>query len=236
MDHYLRILEQFLSIYENEVQSELTYAERHDMKRQMDAGSTATPAQGQNFQQLIDLTKILVSAIESREPTMANHSLMVARLCVAVAREMNWGDNEVRSLEIAALLHDVGKIWIPESVLAKEEDLSKDDIELLKKHPLYGAQLLESFDSFKEIAPWIYYHQERWDGQGYPEGLAGEEIPIAARIIAVAESYNAMTSGHTTRRAMTAQVALDEIKAEAGKAYDPHIVDFFVKVMQDAKY
>jgi HD-GYP domain-containing protein (c-di-GMP phosphodiesterase class II) len=228
MDHYLRTVESYLTIYEPEVQSELTFAERHQMKRQVDSEAQD---QSHQYKQLIDLTKILISAIESREPTMANHSLVVSRLCIATARQMNWAEPEIRSLEIAALLHDVGKIWIPESILAKESQLTEKEFDELKRHPLYGAQILESIDSFKEIAPWIYYHQERWDGTGYPEGLAGEEIPIASRIIAVAEAYNAMTSGHTMRKAITAQLALEEVEKESGKAFDPHVVEAFIKAV-----
>jgi HD-GYP domain-containing protein (c-di-GMP phosphodiesterase class II) len=219
IDQYLRTVESYLTIYEPEVQSELTFAERHQLKRHIELESQD---QSHQYQQLIDLTKILISAIESREPTMANHSLVVSRLCIATARQMNWAEPEIRSLEI-------GKIWIPESILAKEGQLTDKDFEELKRHPLYGAQILESIDSFKEIAPWIYYHQERWDGKGYPEGLSGEEIPIASRIIAVAEAYNAMTSGHSTRKAMTAQAALNEVEKESGKAFDPHVVEAFLK-------
>jgi HD-GYP domain-containing protein (c-di-GMP phosphodiesterase class II) len=123
----------------------------------------------------------------------------------------------------------VGKIWIPESVLNREGALTKQDTDEIRKHPLYGAQILESFDSLKDIAPWIYYHQERWDGAGYPEGLSGEDIPIAARIIAVAEAYSAMISGSASRPPMTAEGALMELQTEAGLAFDPHIVEVFVK-------
>jgi putative nucleotidyltransferase with HDIG domain len=157
----------------------------------------------------------------------------VAKYAVEVARQMNWPEADTRYLELAALLHDVGKIWIPESVLNKNGSLTAEDSAELRKHPLYGAQILESFDSLKDIAPWIYYHQERWDGSGYPEGLSGEEIPIAARIIAVAEAYSAMLSGSAGRSPMNSEAALMETQKEAGLAFDPNIVDMFVKVMRN---
>jgi HD-GYP domain-containing protein (c-di-GMP phosphodiesterase class II) len=139
---------------------------------------------------------------------------------------------DTRYLELAALLHDVGKIWVPETLLNKTDPLTPQDVSELHKHTLYGAQMLEAFDSLKDIAPWIYYHQERWDGLGYPEGLAGEEIPVASRIIAVAEAYAAMLSGSAGRQPVAADAALMEVQSQAGLAFDPTVVESFVKVIR----
>jgi putative nucleotidyltransferase with HDIG domain len=228
LEESIHLLENFVAVYEPQVDSELSFAERHSLRRSGSAEAVAV-SQAQSLQQMTDLTKILVSAMEAREPAMPNHAITVAKHSVEIGREMNWSEEDIRYLELAALLHDVGKIWIPESVLNKDGVLTSQDTEELRKHPLYGAQILESFDSLKEIAPWVYYHQERWDGAGYPEGLAGEDIPIAARIIAVAEAYSAMVSGTAARRPMTADGALMALQAEAGLAFDPHIVEVFIK-------
>ena len=126
----------------------------------------------------------------------------------------------------------MGKIWVPESVLNQDGVLTPEDVAELRKHTLYGAQMVETFDSLKDIAPWIYYHQERWDGSGYPEGLSGEEIPMASRIIAVAESYAAMMSGSAGSQPVTAEAALMEVQAGAGLAFDPNVVDSFVKAVR----
>jgi putative nucleotidyltransferase with HDIG domain len=228
LEESIHLLERFVATYEGQVDSELSFAERHSLRRS-GGGEATGVSQTQGLQQMADLTRILVSAMEAREPAMPNHSITVAKYAVEIGRQMNWREEDVRYLELAALLHDVGKIWIPESVLNKDGALTAQDTAELRKHPLYGAQILESFDSLKDIAPWIYYHQERWDGAGYPEGLSGEDIPIAARIIAVAEAYSAMVSGSASRRPMTAEGALMELQTEAGLAFDPHVVEVFVK-------
>jgi len=228
LEHYVKTIEGFLQIYESEVDSEIDFAERHTSRRQRDERVTKE----QDKSQLIDLTKLLISAVEAREPHMVNHSLTVARLAVDTAKQLNWTAEEQHNLEIAALLHDVGKLWIPESILNKAGDLDDDEMDQIHKHTPYGAQILETFDSFRDIVPWIYYHHERWDGSGYPEGLRGDDIPIAARIISVAEAYSAMTSGSHSRKAMTSDAAQAQIQSEAGTAFDPQVVEAFVKAMQ----
>lgn len=230
LEQYVGTIERFIGIYDAQVASELSFAERHSLRRT--GLEAATESQSGSFQQLVDLTRILVSAMESREPAMLNHSETVAKYSVEVARQMNWPEVDIRYLELAALLHDVGKISIPETLLNKDGPLSPQDVAELKRHTLYGAQMMESFDSLKDIAPWIYYHQEHWDGSGYPEGLAGEDIPIAARIIAAAETYAAMISGSAGKHPVTPEAALMEVQAQAGLAFDPNVVDDFVKVIR----
>jgi putative nucleotidyltransferase with HDIG domain len=230
LEQYIGTIERFIGIYDAQVASELSFAERHSLRR--GGVEATTESQSGSFQQLVDLTRILVGAMEAREPAMINHSESVAKYSVEVSRQMNWPEVDIRYLELAALLHDVGKIGISESLLNKEGPLTPQDVAELKKHTLYGAQMMESFDSLKDIAPWIYYHQERWDGSGYPEGLAGEDIPIAARIIAVAETYAAMISGSAGKQPVTAEAALMEVQAQAGLAFDPNVVDVFVKIIR----
>ena len=228
LEHYVKTIEGFLQIYEADVNSEIDFAERHTSRRQRDD----RPTKEQDKSQLIDLTKLLISAVEAREPHMVNHSLTVARLAVDTAKQLNWTAEELHNLEIAALLHDVGKLWIPESILNKPGDLDDDEMDQIHKHTPYGAQILETFESFRDIVPWIYYHHERWDGSGYPEGLRGDDIPLAARIISVAEAYSAMTSGSHSRMAMTAEAALEKIRSEAGTAFDPQVCEAFIKAAQ----
>jgi putative nucleotidyltransferase with HDIG domain len=223
-------VERFIGIYDAQVASELSFAERHSLKR--GGVEAATESQSGSFQQLVELTKVLVGGMEAREPAMPNHSAEVARYSVEIARELNWPEVDLRYLELAALLHDVGKIQVAEALLNKEGALTPADVAELRKHTLYGAQMLEKFDTLKDIAPWVYYHQERWDGSGYPEGLAGEEIPMPARIIAVAETYAAMISGSAGRRPVTAEAALMEVQSQAGLAFDPNVVDVFVKMIR----
>jgi len=233
LEQYIHLVENFVATYESQVSSEVSFAERHSLHRSGGV-EAAGVSQAQSLQQMTDLTKILISAMEAREAAMPNHSISVAKYAVEVSRQMNWPETDTRYLELAALLHDVGKIWIPESVLNKDGPLTAQETAEIQKHPLYGAQILESFESLKEIAPWVYYHQERWDGSGYPEGLRADDIPIAARIIAVAEAYSAMTSGSAGKGPVASEAALMELQSEAGLAFDPNVVDVFVKVVRNS--
>jgi putative nucleotidyltransferase with HDIG domain len=230
LEKQIGTVERWIGIYEAQVASELSFAERHSLRRT--GVEAVTESQMGSFQQMLDLARVLVSGIEAREPGMPNHSSDVAKFAVEIARQMNWTEVDTRYLELAALLHDVGKIWVPETLLNKTDPLTPQDVSELHKHTLYGAQMLEAFDSLKDIAPWIYYHQERWDGLGYPEGLAGEEIPVASRIIAVAEAYAAMLSGSAGRQPVAADAALMEVQSQAGLAFDPTVVENFVKVIR----
>lgn len=229
LDQYVRAVETFLNVYEPEVESEISFAERHQLRKQTSRDAIAAQ---QGLKQIIDLTKLLVSAMEAREPFMMNHSISVARLATKIGKTMNWDEEGLQFLELAALLHDVGKAWIPETLLNKEDELTDVDKRELHKHSVYAGQILESLTSFNEIVPWIYHHHERWDGKGYPDGLMGEDIPVAARIIAVAESYHSMTSGMPGHSPMGSDVAVQIITAESGRAFDPFVVDAFKQVIQ----
>ncbi len=229
LDQYVKAVETFLSVYEPEVESEISFAERHHLRKQ--ASRDAMAAQ-QGLQQIIDMAKLLISAMESREPFMMNHSINVARLSTKIAKTLNWDEEGLQLLELAALLHDVGKAWIPETLLNKEDELTDVEKRELRKHAVYAGQILESLTSFTEIVPWIYHHHERWDGKGYPDGLMGEDIPVAARIIAVAESYHSMVNGLPGRSPMPSDVAVQIIKAEAGRAFDPFVVEAFEQVIR----
>jgi len=145
---------------------------------------------------------------------------------------MNWEQEEIQYLEIAAMLHDVGKIWIPESILTKKGKLTSEDIGKIRMHPIYGAQILQSSRLFEKIIPWIYHHQELWDGTGYPDGLKKEEIPIQSRIISICESFDAMLAGNATKLKLTIEQALDRVKYEAGTFFDPEIVKAFVTAVE----
>lgn len=231
LEHYLKNIETFVNLYEPQVQSEIAFAERHQPKRSVETREAATSTH--DLRMITTLTKILMSAIESRESKMSNHSVNVARLAVETARVLKWSDEDTQYLEIAALLHDVGKVWIPESILTKQTPLTDEEMREMRKHPFYGAQILESFDTFEEIIPWIYYHQERWDGTGYPEGLRGDEIPVASSIIAVCEAFSAMTS-YTHSDPTPVDMALERIKNEAGKQFNPNVVDAFVTAINNS--
>jgi len=140
---------------------------------------------------------------------------------------------------IAALLHDVGKISIPEHILTKTDPLSEDEWQTIQMHPFYGAQIIKPVESLARIVPWIYHHQERWDGRGYPDHLTGRQIPLPASYISVAEAFSVMTTDLPNRPALSNEDALAELRSEAETQFSPEAVevlaDLITKEAQEAK-
>jgi HD-GYP domain-containing protein (c-di-GMP phosphodiesterase class II) len=135
-------------------------------------------------------------------------------------------------MESAALLHDIGKIGIPENILKKPGRLTSKEQNVVKLHPYVGVQILEPIDILEPIISIIYYHHERFDGKGYLEGLKGEQIPLGARVLAVADAFDAMTSDRPYRRALTVAEAIEELRRCSGSQFDPSIVKAFLKVVE----
>ena len=159
------------------------------------------------------------------------HSIKVSEICEAIATKMDFSENDVYQIKIAGLMHDIGKIEIDEKILNKPEKLSKDEWERMQRHPEIGYRILSSVNEFSVIAEDILEHHERWDGKGYPRGLKGEEISLHARIIAVADSYDSMTSDRTYRSAMTKGEAIEEIRRNSGTQFDPDISQLFLNII-----
>jgi HD-GYP domain-containing protein (c-di-GMP phosphodiesterase class II) len=145
---------------------------------------------------------------------------------------MNWNPDDLEYLEIAALLHDVGKVVIPETVLTKTEALSPDDWKTIQMHPSHGAQIVKNIEPLNKIAPWIYHHQERWDGSGYPQGLKGNEIPKLSQIISVVDAYDAITSERPYKAAMSQKEALAEIRRCSATQFAPDIAEVFLGLFE----
>ena len=176
----------------------------------------------------------LAAAIDARDPYTHGHTERVTNYCIAIARELD-GVPEVshyknfkETLQIAALLHDVGKIGIPDYVLNKNGNLTPEEFEEIKKHPIIGATILHPIKELSDVAREIRSHQESYDGSGYPDGLAGNDIPLIARIIAVADAFDAMTTTRPYRKKKTIENALQELKARSGTQFDPIIVSAFL--------
>lgn len=216
----------FVKYYELPVRSELSIAERRKpgQTRALNVNSIS-----QSIAQTTPMIRSLVSAIDARDKFMRGHSDSVARMVNQIARRMNWTGEDLELLEVAALLHDVGKINIPEQVLTKVEPLTADEWKMIQMHPYHGAKIVKSLESFSRIVPWVYHHQERWDGSGYPEGLAGSSIPAAARIISVAEAFTVMMTDQPRRKALLAEEALNNIVAGSGIQFDPEVVSALVE-------
>lgn len=165
----------------------------------------------------------LIRIVDTKDTYTGEHSQSVARLVEAVARELQLDDETVEQLKLAGLLHDLGKIAIPDTILKKPGCLEPDERRLVRAHVQFGHSLLEGL-GVEPVDSWVLHHHEHWDGSGYPDGLAGEDIPLGSRVILVADAYDAMTSDRSYRTASTATQALAEIRRRAGVQFDPDVV------------
>lgn len=183
----------------------------------------------------IEITETLIGVIEARDPNLNGHSRNVQRLSMCLYKylpaHMKDGISPV-SFEYAALLHDVGKLGVPESILNKPGKLDADEWNIMKQHPRIAMDLLKSLPSFDEIKDWILYHHERMDGKGY-YGLPGEEIPLAARIISVCDTYSAITMKRSYKGERSHEEAAAIIRDVAGSQLDPNLVDIFLAIPEE---
>ncbi len=175
--------------------------------------------------------KSLALAIDAKDQYTHQHILRVQRYAMAAAREMGMEGNELEGLNTGALLHDIGKLGVPEYVLLKPGHLTDEEFSKIKKHPEIGAAILDPVEFPWPVLPVVKYHHEKWDGTGYPEGLAGEAIPRTARVLAVADVYDALTSNRSYRGAWSHERALDAIIQDTGTHFDPAVVDAFARVI-----
>jgi putative nucleotidyltransferase with HDIG domain len=174
----------------------------------------------------------LADAIEKRDPYTGDHTKRVMRYSMAVITQLSINNNDVENLRLAAILHDVGKIGVEDSILKKESVLSDEEFEVIKEHPEMGAVILGHIRMLKDVIPGIKYHHERIDGKGYPSGLSGEDIPLIARIISVVDTFDAMTTNRPYREALDDQEAIEELKRFSGTQFDPQIVDAFISAYE----
>lgn len=175
--------------------------------------------------------KVLMAALDTKDATTQGHSERVSRLTVALAREMQIPEERLVDIERGALLHDVGKIGVPDDVLRKPDTLNEGEWEAMRKHPLLAGLMVSKVGFLEGALPILLYHHERYDGTGYPFGLQGDAIPLEARIFAVVDSFDAMTSDRPYRAAMPIEDAMEEIRRNAGIQFDPEIVISFSKVI-----
>jgi putative nucleotidyltransferase with HDIG domain len=179
------------------------------------------------------MLRSLSSAIEARDPYTRGHSLRVTTLAEAVARWLGWTESRLETLRIGGALHDVGKLTVPARILSKPGLLTPDELDAIRTHPAAGARLIEPIRSVRTALPYVLHHHERWDGDGYPHGLRGAAIPVEARVLAVADAFDAMTSGRPYRQALSEQDALQELERCAGCQFDPELTHAFLTVWRD---
>ncbi len=179
--------------------------------------------------QSLGTLQALSAAVDEKDAYTARHSLGVTNWAHLIGVAANLTPVEQATLERAGLLHDIGKIGVPESVLLKPDKLTEDEFALIREHPDAGARILETIPFLDDIVNIVRYHHERWDGTGYPEGLSGEQIPYLARVLAVADAFDAMTTDRPYRPAMPVEEARRELLSCAGTQFDPEIVQLFVR-------
>lgn len=180
---------------------------------------------------LMELANSLAGAIDAKDPYTKGHSTSVSRYSEALARAVNLPEDEVQRIKLGALLHDVGKIGIPENVLKKPDKLSDEEWQIMKQHPVIGAEkVLEPNDALRDLIPMVKYHHECFDGSGYPSKLKGEEIPLAARIVAVADTFHALISDRPYRKGLSVDTACKILQDGAGKQWDADLVRHFIGI------
>lgn len=175
----------------------------------------------------------LGGALELRDLETEGHSRRVTRYCLELARGLGLPEGEVKNIVRGSLLHDIGKIGIPDAILLKPGRLTDEELEVMQTHPQIGYELVCRIAFLAPAAEMVLAHQERWDGTGYPRGLKGESIPVGARIFAVADTLDAMTSDRPYRRALPFSVAREEIARQAGRQFDPQVVQVFLSISEE---
>ncbi|MBN1798756.1 MAG: HD domain-containing protein [Spirochaetales bacterium] len=180
--------------------------------------------------------EVLAGTIEKRDPYTGGHTKRVMDYALAIGKGLHLNEEEMTRLRLAAILHDIGKIGVRDRILLKQAELDQEEIKNIKAHTILGEDILKSIDHLDDILPGVRHHHERFDGMGYPDGLAGENIDIAARIIAVADAYDAMTTDRPYREALSHNRAIKEIKKGGGTQFDPAVVDVFLKIFDTAEH
>lgn len=180
--------------------------------------------------------KSLCQTIDARDTYTKEHSDIVSNLSLLIAKAMKLSEKEIELIKFASLLHDIGKVGIRESILVKPGKLSSDEYAEIKRHPFISMQILKPLHFLRSVIPLVYHHHERYDGAGYLDGLFGESIPLGARIISVADAFEAMTANRPYRIAKPIPEALNILKEEAGKQFDPEVVEVFLDVYSRIEY
>lgn len=176
--------------------------------------------------------RTILKALDAKDSYTFGHSMRVAYFSLVTGTEAGLTAEEMYELELSAIFHDIGKIGTPDAVLNKPSRLSEEEFQIMKKHPENTYEILQGFEGFEKIALNARYHHERFDGKGYPLGLKGEDIPLAARIILIADTFDAMTSTRPYRKGLPYEVAFEELLQFSGTQFDPQLVKMFIEGMR----
>ena len=206
----------------------------NEMSRTIQAQKNSLESYAQNLEEsYAAMVRILAAALDARDNYTLGHSARVAWLSLQIGQKLGLSRQELKELEMACFLHDIGKIKIPDIILAKETELNDAEYEIMKKHPIYGAEILSLSDSLHKYIPVVLQHHECYNGQGYPYGLKGDEIHLHAQIVAIADSYDAMTSSRPYRRGRSGAAAAWEIRRFRETQFSPRLVDIFMETLNE---
>ena len=181
----------------------------------------------------LDSIQTLRYTVEAKDPYTRGHSDRVAEYSVLIGEKLGLSEDDIKTLRVGGLFHDIGKIGIPDSILLKESKLTDDEYSEIKNHPSIGAHILCNAEVFQDIIPIVKHHHERYDGKGYPGKLKGEDIPYFARIAAVADAFDAMTSKRTYRNSLPIDVVRSEIEKNLGTQFDPELGKIFLNIIDN---
>jgi len=181
----------------------------------------------------LDAIMAIAHTIEAKDPYTSGHSIRVARCSVDIAKRMGLPEEDIKNLNYMALLHDIGKIGVPDYIINKGTGLEPKEKDIIRLHPTIGSDILSNITVIPGMKQGALYHHERYDGTGYPSGKRGEEIPLLVRIISIADSYDAMTSDRSYRKALPDLYVIEELKECRGTQFDPNIVDVFIEMLME---
>jgi len=180
----------------------------------------------------LDTMEVLANAIEARDHYTVGHTWRVTRLAMAMVDRLGWSGQQRRYTEMGGILHDIGKIAVEDAILRKKGPLTPEEFQKMQLHPEHGARILKDVEFLKPVIPYVLFHQERWDGRGYPFRLKGEDVPVEGRLLAVCDAFDAMTSHRPYRETREPQDAIRELKLNQGHQFDPEMVEAFIEVWE----
>ncbi|MCI0530658.1 MAG: HD-GYP domain-containing protein, partial [candidate division Zixibacteria bacterium] len=178
----------------------------------------------------LDTIKALANAVEARDVYTRGHTERVCCIAEALAHQLGWDLQQMNQIKMGSILHDIGKIGVPDRILNKPNSLTMDEFEVMKKHPQMGAKMLEGINFLEPALPYILYHHERFDGKGYPFGLKGEDIPLEGRLMAVVDTFDAITSDRPYRKNRGFTTAIQELREHSGTQFDPAMADALIEL------
>ncbi|NLG10812.1 MAG: HD domain-containing protein [Coriobacteriaceae bacterium] len=219
-----------LEIYAHQASSSISNAFLHSLVNIKNEELYETYAQLK--QRYMDTVEVLRLAVDAKDEYTRGHSDRVVDLSLEIGRDLGFSEGELEELRVAGLFHDIGKIGTADDILLKAESLTKEEYEQIKRHPTKGAMILSAVSMFESIVPVIRHHHERWDGAGYPDGLAGKDIELNARIIAVADAFDAMMSDRQYRSHLSFDDATEQLREGAGTQFDPAVVGCFLALIE----